>query len=150
MEDFTKTLNNLGQDAIKSAKKLKNIAMLNIDIASEEDKRKNSYTALGKLYYETHAACPDGALAAVCEQIKKSDERIAELKSKLSKVKGMERCDGCGAEIKSDAIFCPYCGKETDFKAGNEPPKSETVCPKCGEKMSDDMSYCPKCGEKLQ
>lgn len=149
MEDFTKTLNNLGQDALKNAKKLKNIALLNIDIASEEDKQKNNFTALGKLYYETHAVCPDGALAEICAQIKKSDEKIAELKSKLSKVKGMERCDGCGAEIKTDSVFCPYCGKETDFKVETEAPKSETVCPHCGEKMSDDMSYCAKCGAKI-
>ncbi len=150
MEDFTKTLNSLGKDAIKSAKKLKNMASISIDISSEEDKRKGYFAKLGKLYYEKHADCPDEELAKLCEKIKKSDERLAELRLSLSHEKGLTRCDGCSAEIKADSVFCPYCGKETEFKAESEPKKSEVLCPNCGEKLSDDMSFCSKCGEKLQ
>ncbi len=147
MEEFAKTLNNLGQDAIKGAKKLKDIAAVNIEIAQEEDKRKNNFIAMGKLYYEMYADKPEDAFIEICKLIEKSDEKIALLKQKLSTLKGLKKCGGCNTEIKADSVFCPYCGKETDFKSEST---DSTKCALCGEKLAEGASYCSKCGNKLQ
>ncbi|MEJ2671205.1 MAG: twin-arginine translocase TatA/TatE family subunit [Deltaproteobacteria bacterium] len=30
------------------------------------------------------------------------------------------------------------------------PPASESVCPSCQQKVSDDFTFCPKCGHRLK
>ena len=116
MDEIRKKLTELGQDAFRNAKKIKDTASLSIDIATEEDRLKSYYSALGKLYYKLHSDSPEEALAEKCSVIEKSEKRLCQMRKQLAAYKGVERCDGCGKEIKNDSVFCPYCGKETTIK----------------------------------
>ncbi|MBQ9941218.1 MAG: hypothetical protein IJO74_06750 [Clostridia bacterium] len=116
MDDFAKKLNDFGQSALKGAKKLKDVAAVGIDIAAEESQLKDYYVKLGKLYYRHHAQNPDSEMSELCRIISNSEEKLCKMRKQLSSLKGTEICDGCGKEIKSDLVFCPYCGKETVVK----------------------------------
>lgn len=49
------------------------------------------------------------------------------------------KCRFCNSDIESDALFCPYCGKDLS--------KSDK-CVNCGKTIENDMVFCPHCGTK--
>jgi membrane protease subunit (stomatin/prohibitin family) len=53
----------------------------------------------------------------------------------------LKACVSCGAQIPSDAGFCPKCGKPQQA-----PGKA---CPKCGAAVAADAMFCPKCGNRM-
>ena len=56
-------------------------------------------------------------------------------------------CRSCGANIDSDAVFCPYCGNPT--AAPKESPRPSVVfCPTCGDALPSASSVCPRCSRK--
>ncbi|MBQ9922321.1 MAG: hypothetical protein IJO52_09040 [Clostridia bacterium] len=112
MDEIKRKLSDLGHDALREARKIKDTASLAIDIAAEEDRLKSHYIALGKLYYKLHAADPEEAMAEKCNTVEKSEKKLCHMRKQLSAYRGVARCEGCGKEIKGDTVFCPYCGKE--------------------------------------
>ena len=63
--------------------------------------------------------------------------QVATLQTQIQKT--TKKCWKCGAEIDSNAKYCPYCG------ASQTPIK----CPKCGYLNSPGAKYCSQCGAPL-
>lgn len=112
MDEIKRKLSDFGHDALREAIKIKDAASLTIDIATEDDKLKSHYVALGKLYFKLYGDSPDMALEEKCNEIKRSETRLRSMRKQLAAYRGVARCEGCGKEIKGNAVFCPYCGKE--------------------------------------
>ena len=60
-------------------------------------------------------------------------------------------CPGCGREISTVHIFCPYCGKPRGSAVfGGQPgpntPPGEHLCPGCGRMIPEGLNFCPYCG----
>ncbi|MBQ9231842.1 MAG: zinc ribbon domain-containing protein [Prevotella sp.] len=53
----------------------------------------------------------------------------------------MKRCQKCGMEIDSDALFCPECGSKQEI---------QRTCVNCGEVIEDDSDFCPYCGTRQE
>ncbi|MER3396552.1 MAG: hypothetical protein C4318_05465 [Acidimicrobiia bacterium] len=49
-------------------------------------------------------------------------------------------CPGCGAEVKSEYVVCPFCSHS--LSAG--------ACARCGEEMKPEWVACPYCGAKRE
>jgi predicted amidophosphoribosyltransferase len=60
--------------------------------------------------------------------------------SQVQLQKVVTKCWKCGAEVDSNAKFCPNCG------ASLTPIK----CPKCGYVNSPGAKFCSNCGSPLQ
>lgn len=62
----------------------------------------------------------------------------------------MPYCCNCGNELAEGAAFCTECGTKVanndcdPFVSGTH--ILEKACPKCGERMPEDMFYCLNCG----
>ena len=52
--------------------------------------------------------------------------------------KGGLKCSVCGANVPSNAKFCPECGSVI-----------KRACPKCGAALSPGAKFCPDCGTKI-
>ena len=50
-----------------------------------------------------------------------------------------KKCISCGAELISDAKFCPECGTKID-----------RICRKCGTKLVSGAKFCLECGNKIE
>lgn len=50
----------------------------------------------------------------------------------------IKKCEGCGSELKDDALFCSTCGMKVS--------KKENVCPHCKAEITSDSNFCPICG----
>ncbi len=80
----------------------------------------------------------------------------------------VKQCAKCGADLLSDAKFCPECGEKVIEikeghvicpKCGNQVPKAKfclecghplvNKCPECGFELPDGAKFCLNCGHKM-
>ncbi|AEV70482.1 zinc ribbon domain-containing protein [Acetivibrio clariflavus] len=111
---FFEKLTSAGRDMAKKTKELADITKLNMQISSEEDKIKNNYIEIGKLYYELFSSNPDEKFAEFCSAITESRNKIEALKDQILEIKCVKKCCHCGAEITKSAVFCSACGKKVE------------------------------------
>lgn len=78
----------LTNTGMSKAKELTEISKLKVQNISEQDEIRKAYLAIGKLYYEQHAANPGEGYAPLCGKITDSmakieynNERIADIKA---------------------------------------------------------------------
>ena len=49
--------------------------------------------------------------------ISEAKQKITELNSKISDLRGTKKCTGCGNTIPNDSVFCLKCGQKVDNEA---------------------------------
>lgn len=57
------------------------------------------------------------------------------------------RCEYCGKELKSDAIFCTACGRKQEKLVKKITP---LFCTNCGNKLKEGDGFCTSCGAKVE
>lgn len=117
-DDFTKGAKDAASFTVKKTGELTAAAKLKVALHNEETKLSECFESMGKLYYEEKTADADNE-TAIEALIKSADEtkvKIAELKDKLSDLKGACVCKKCGSTFDEEFEFCPKCGtkKETE------------------------------------
>lgn len=116
-------------------------------ITDEEGKIENSYTEIGKVYFELHADSCEPAFAALVSNIKDSLSKIEDCKNDIRKLKGLMLCPGCGLEIPEDTYTCSECG----FKIKEEPLEEGMIrCNACGNAIREEVAFCYFCGTKVE
>lgn len=118
------TLTDAGKTVGEKTKQAGTIAKLNAKIISSEHSISESYTILGKYYYDTYKDNPDEAIAETVNAVTAAVETIAELKSELLAIKGLLKCQKCGGECPFEDKFCGKCGAELEKP---EPPAEDEV-----------------------
>lgn len=108
--DLGKKLSQAGQATVQKTKELADVAKLNSMISDEEKRINNAYTEIGKLYVELHESDNEEAFTALIESIRQANEKIADLKNQAAEIKGIVKCDKCGAEVAKGSAFCGACG----------------------------------------
>ena len=112
-EKIGDTIVNVGKDVSSKAKELSGVAKLKMDIRSKEEFVEKQYALIGKKYFETHK--DDDILDyGECSSIEEALQSIKEMKKQLMELKGVKRCDKCGAEIPEGTNFCGRCGAKVD------------------------------------
>lgn len=117
MSEFDDLVKKAGKTAKTAAKKtgeLYESAKLNWKIATEEEKMKDIFVKMGKLYYAEYdsSACEDSEMRELCEQVSEVEVTLRNLNRKLRQYKKIVRCPKCGKEFKDNTIFCPACGSK--------------------------------------
>lgn len=108
--DLGKKIKTTGQGAVQKTKDLAGVTKLNSQVSDLEKEIKESYTDIGKWYYQKFLEEPDADVAKYFETIAADVEKIEELRAQIRELKGLVICPGCGAEVKEDAAFCDACG----------------------------------------
>lgn len=150
-EDLGKKVSQTGQDAIKKTKIMAETSKLNSQISSEKRVICDTYSKIGEKYFELFCESPDENLSDFVTAIKEAQQRIEEHEDQIKKLKGIDCCPTCGAELKEGALFCASCGTKTaevPAEEKEEPQAVEKVCTNCGEKLADGIQFCSNCGTK--
>lgn len=108
------TLTDAGKTVGEKTKQAGTVAKLNAKIISSERSISESYSILGKYYYDTYKDNPDEEIAETVNAVTAAVETIAELKSELLAIKGLVKCTKCGGECPFEDTFCGKCGAELE------------------------------------
>jgi hypothetical protein len=151
-EDLGKKVSQTSQDAIKKTKIMAETTKLNSQISGEKKDISENFSKLGEKYFELFSELPDSNLAEFVTAIKASKQKIEEYEEQIDKLKGIESCPNCGAEMKDGALFCVSCGTKLA-----EPPIAEVtapaagkVCANCGTQLASGVLFCSSCGTKTE
>lgn len=139
---------DLGQKATASTETFVEINRLNNLISSLQQQLPQHYAELGKAYYEL--CSHDGGMPQLQQYVDTIQSAYADLdnyKSMVLKVKGIEQCPSCGAEIAAGASFCSNCGTKIVHEEAQ--PVGQT-CPQCGAAVGENDLFCMSCGTSLK
>lgn len=132
-------------------------AKLRLQIASTNDKITDKLGEIGALVYEDYKSGSQtySDFEELCKDIEESEIAIANMKSKILKMKKMKQCEICETALSIDDRYCSKCGAEQPIaiteieeeKIVDE--ESLTNCPNCNEKLNKNATFCTKCGVKI-
>ena len=147
-ENLSKKASETTAKAIQQAKIISETAKLNSQIAAEENKINANYFQIGKLYASVHAADPEECFAGMLSAIVESEKRITDLKTQIQQIKGILRCEKCGAEVAKGVAFCSSCGSPMP-KAEEPVADTHVKCAACGAVVEKGMRFCTACGKPM-
>ncbi|MCR5808854.1 MAG: zinc ribbon domain-containing protein [Clostridiales bacterium] len=150
-DELGKKISNAGQAAIQKTQEMASIAKLNGSISDEEKRINNAYTEIGKLYASLHAEDYEEGFAQLITGIKDAETKIANFKKQIQEIKGVVRCEKCGAEVASNVAFCSSCGAPMAKPEEAEPVTAEEVltCSQCGTVLDPGARFCTSCGKPV-
>ena len=122
-DDLGKKLTQAGQTAAQKTKEIAEIAKLNSQISDEDKRIESNYSQIGKLYVTLHGENCESDFTEMISAIRESEKKIAEYRQQISDIKGIVKCEKCGAEVANGAAFCSACGAPMPVVA----PVEETV-----------------------
>lgn len=148
LDDLGRKLSHAGQTAVQKTKDMTDIARLNGLVADEEKKVNNNYYQIGKLYVAMHQTDFEADFEGMIQAIRESEVKIREYKQQIQNIKGVVRCEKCGAEVASNVAFCSSCGspmpKQEPASSGNA---DQIRCAGCGAMLDKNMRFCTFCGK---
>lgn len=147
-DNLTKKVSEASATAIQKGKEFTDIARLNSLVSDEEKKITNAYYQIGKLYVSIHRKDYEKDFAGMIETIVESEEKIVTLKKQIEDIKGVVRCDSCGAEVARGSVYCSSCGAEMPRVQTMGDPDS-VKCESCGEYVKRGMRFCTNCGNPM-
>lgn len=151
--DITKDAVSKTADATKSVAR---IAKLSVEVGSEKELIKKTYTEIGRLYYESNKDNPEAEFSQLCEEVAMSEKAITKKEEEISRLKTSsgekDRDDNIEVDFEEifeeDACDCGCdCGCR-EHSDNTEPVEEETVIaeevePQCREESCE----CGSCGE---
>ncbi len=147
-DDMTRKLSQATQATAQKAKELADISRLNALISEEEKKITNSYYRIGKLFVALHGSDFEDDFEPFISSIRDSEQKIIDARGQIQEIKGVTKCEKCGAPVALNMAFCSSCGspmpKETD-----NPDANLIKCISCGHMISKDMRFCTSCGKPM-
>lgn len=145
--EIGKQLTDLGQKATVSTENFVEMNRLTNLISSLQQQIPQYYAELGKAYYELFSngsGVPQ--LQQYVDAIQSVYADIDDYQSMMLKVKGIEQCPSCGAEIAVGSSFCSNCGAKIVHE---EIQSAARTCPQCGAAVGESDLFCMVCGSKL-
>lgn len=152
-----KKISQTGQDAIRKTKDMAEVAKLNSFISDEEEKVHTYLYEIGKSYYEDNQGSSLSVYLDKMNMVTNSLARIEELNNEIRRIKNIQICSQCGAQIAAESTFCSSCGAKIelvgqktanvlDSESENLQPR---LCPSCGQEVKATSAFCPTCGTKI-
>lgn len=134
--------------AMQKAQELSETTKLNSMISEEEKKIDNTYYQIGKLYVSVHGKDAGAEFAGMVAAVADSVQKISTYRKQIQDLRGVQRCEKCGAEVARGAAFCSSCGTPMP-KVEAPVPEDSVRCENCGALIKSGMRFCTSCGKPL-
>ena len=116
-DNLGKKVSQATQTVTQKGKELAEITKLNFSVSEEEKKINENYTKIGKLFVQKIGDRSEGDFLPLVNEIKASEEKIAQIKAQLNAIRGTVTCPKCKAELTEEAVFCTSCGERVKPEA---------------------------------
>lgn len=113
-DTLTKVLSETGQTVVNKTRDISEITKLSAKVSELERKMDQTYKVIGKLYVEHYGDNPDEMFKNAVASIKDKQRRIIGYKEDIRRLKGINKCAGCGADVDAGAQFCSKCGAKVE------------------------------------
>lgn len=148
-DDLGKKLSQAGQTAVQKTKEMTDIARINGAISEEEKRLFNTYYEIGKLYVALHLKDYEADFSSMIAALGESERKIKEYRQQIQAIKGVVRCEKCGAEVANNVAFCSSCGAKMTANVADESNENLVKCAGCGAMVDKDMKFCVACGKQM-
>ena len=148
LDSLSRKVSEAGQKTIEKTKEIADITRLNTMISEEQRVISTTYQKVGKAYVELHRDDPEEAFADMICAIITAEEKVQEYERRIQDIKGMQRCEKCGASVPSGAAFCSSCGA-TMPKIPPLVPGHFVQCQRCGAEVKEGTRFCTSCGAPM-
>lgn len=148
-DKLSKTVTEASQKTIAKTKELADTSRLNSMISEEEKVITNQYFQIGKLYVSIHKDDFEDDFAGMIGAIAEAKAKIRDYKKQIQDIKGVQRCEKCGAEVPNGAAFCSSCG--ATMPKIQAPVSTDYIkCENCGTEVKKGMRFCTSCGKPME
>lgn len=150
-EQIGKRITDAGQNVAQQTKDLADVTKLSNAISEREKKISQLFLLIGQSYYEGHK---DDPVAEDLEKIAEINSLYTEIfanREKIKQIKGVTKCENCGADVPLNAAFCNSCGTKVIRKETvSQNTGKERMCPACHAIVEDGNLFCNHCGVKIE
>lgn len=148
-DDLGKKVAGAGQKTMQKTKELSDVVRLNSLISQEENKINNAYYQIGKLYVSIHGNDGEEEFAGLINNVVELEQNVKNLRKQVQDIKGVQRCEKCGAEVPRGVAFCSSCGVPMPRKEQQNNLSDYVKCPSCGNDVKKGMRFCTSCGKPM-
>jgi len=134
-------------DLMQKTKGMTDVVKLNGMISDEEKLLNNTYTQIGKLYVNLHRENYEDAFAGMISAINEGEARVEAYRQQIMTIKGVVRCEKCGAEIPNNVSFCSGCGAPAPKPPMPTLAPNQMFCTGCGNVIDKSVRFCTICGK---
>lgn len=148
-EQIGKAFTDAGQTVAKQTKNFTDVAQLNNAISNKEKQISQLFLRLGQAYYEKHKNEDAAEEQELISEISALYAEIFQNREKIKQIKGVTKCEACGADVPLHAAFCSACGAKV-APAAAEQSKTGRECPVCHAVVPAEDLFCSNCGTKME
>ena len=149
-DNLSRKASEVSARAIQKTKEISDITRLNALISEEEKRQNNYYYQLGKQYYSIHSTDGEDIFKPLISSIIESEKNLSEMKKQVQDLKGIQRCEKCGAEVEKGAAFCSSCGSPMPQAVTYVATSDIVTCTSCGAKVKKGTRFCTSCGRPME
>lgn len=150
-EQIGKRLTDAGQNVAQQTKNLADVTQLNNAISEKEKKISRIFLSIGQSYYERHKSDESAEELEKITEINSLYAEIYQNRERIKQIKGVVKCENCGADVPLNAAFCNTCGTKVIRTAEvEENTEDKRVCPGCHAIVEKDNLFCNHCGAKIE
>lgn len=147
-DDLGKRASMTTARAMAKAQEISEISKINASISEEEKKVNAAYYQIGKLYVSLHGEEGEENFSSLVATVVECEKKISAYRDQINVIKGVQRCEKCGAEVMIGAAFCNTCGTPLP-KAENIPSNDSVKCNSCGATNKTGDRFCTSCGKPM-
>lgn len=150
-EQLGKRLTDAGQNVAQQTQNLADVARLNSAISENEKKISQLFLVIGQSYYEKHKNDSSAEEFEKIAEVNTLYFEIAANREKIKQIKGVVKCENCGADVPLNASFCNACGTKVNRnEVPNVSTEVECLCPACHAAVEKGNLFCNHCGAKIE
>lgn len=147
-DNLSKRVSETTAKAMQKAQELSEISRINSLISEEEKKINATYYQIGKLYVSVHGSDGEENFSGMVAAVLEGEQKINDYRRQIQNIKGIQRCEKCGAEVARGVAFCSSCGAPMP-KVENPLPDDVIRCENCGTMVKRGMRFCTSCGKPM-
>ena len=145
-DNFEKKATDATANVVSKVKGVSDITRLNSMVSEEENRIREIYFKIGQTYVALHGRDNEAGFADLLNALKASQLKVEQYKQEIMDIRGVQKCERCGAEVAAGAAFCMTCGAQIPKIQPKPAVNTGRRCKKCGATVAPNARFCTSCG----
>lgn len=145
-DNFERKATDATANVVSKVKGVSDITRLNSMVSEEENRIREIYFKIGQTYVALHGRDNEAGFADLLNALKASQLKIEQCKQEIMDIRGVQKCERCGAEVAAGAAFCMTCGAQIPKIQPKPAVNAGRRCKKCGATVAPNARFCTSCG----